>query len=247
MQDFLPAEAMREARAIGRADIVIGIPSYNNARTIAHVVRAAHAGLAKYFPQYTSAIVNSDGGSTDGTRQAVLSASLEDANLLLFSHPLMPVSRISMPYHGIPGKGSAFRLIFGLAERLGARACAVVTDDYPTFFLPRMVEAAAASLPVRLEAVDASGVVPFRLPGSDFPTAFAFRRWLQRELPRWLPRRPAAAPLSRARLPPPPALPREVSRRWPARDWELIGPPSEYALTKMPLTKECTRGKWQLS
>ena len=129
MQDFLPAEAVREARALGRADIVIGIPSYNNARTIAHVVRAAHAGLAKYFPQYTSAIINSDGGSTDGTREAVLSTRVEESHVLLLSHPLMPVSRISMPYHGIPGKGSAFRLIFGLAEKLGAQACAVVDAD----------------------------------------------------------------------------------------------------------------------
>ena len=110
----------------------------------------------------------------------------------------------------------------GLLEALAARACAVVTDDFPTFFLPRMVEAAGGRLPVRLEAVDASGVVPFRLPGSDFPTAFAFRRWLQREMPRWLGRRPAADPLARARLPRPPALPREIARRWPAADPEAL-------------------------
>ena len=45
----------------------MGIPSYNNARTIGHVVRAAAAGLAKYFPDRRSVIVNSDGGSKDGT------------------------------------------------------------------------------------------------------------------------------------------------------------------------------------
>ena len=117
----------------------------------------------------------------------------------------------------------------GLLEALAARACAVVTDDFPTFFLPRMVEAAGRLLPVRLEAVDASGVVPFRLPGSDFPTAFAFRRWLQREMPRWLGRRPAADPLARARLPRPPALPREIARRWPAADPEALARPEALA------------------
>ena len=49
------------------ADLVVGIPSFNNARTIGHVARAASAGLAKYFPGRQAVLVNSDGGSTDGT------------------------------------------------------------------------------------------------------------------------------------------------------------------------------------
>lgn len=129
MQDYLPAEALRAAETLRHADIVIGIPSYNNANTIAHVVRAAHAGLVKYFPQCTAVIINSDGGSTDSTRNAVLSTRIEDAHVLLLSHPVFPVHRLSVPYHGIPGKGSAFRLIFGMADLLGARACAVVDSD----------------------------------------------------------------------------------------------------------------------
>jgi len=110
-------------------DIVIGIPSYNNARTIGHVVRAAAAGLQKYFPQFRSVIVNSDGGSTDGTREAALNASVEDAGLLFLPTPLFPVHRLSMPYHGIPGKGSAFRMIFQLARDMRARACALLDAD----------------------------------------------------------------------------------------------------------------------
>src|SRR5580704_13668709 len=34
----------------------------------------------------------------------------------------------------------------GLLEALAERACVVVTDDYPCFFLPRMVRAAAKKL-----------------------------------------------------------------------------------------------------
>ena len=49
-KSLLPAEALRAVESIRKADIVIGIPSYNNGRTIGHVVRAANAGLAKYFP-----------------------------------------------------------------------------------------------------------------------------------------------------------------------------------------------------
>src|SRR5580700_2707554 len=106
MAEQLPADARRAAESIGKADIVIGIPSYNNSRTIAHVVRAANAGLMKYFPQQVAVVVNSDGGSTDNTHDAVLSASIDEAHLMLLSTPLAPVQRLSVPYHGIPGKGS---------------------------------------------------------------------------------------------------------------------------------------------
>lgn len=125
----LPDEARRAAEFIRRADIVVGIPSYNNARTIGHVVQATYAGLAKYFPQLTAVVVNSDGGSTDGTQEQVLSARVEDSHMMLLSTPLVAAHRLSFPYHGLPGKGSAFRLIFQMAERLGAKACAVVDSD----------------------------------------------------------------------------------------------------------------------
>lgn len=125
----LPDEARRAAEFIRKADIVIGIPSYNNARTIGHVVRAAYAGLAKYFPQFTGVVINSDGGSTDNTREAVLSARVEDSHLMLVSTRLVAAHRLSFPYHGVPGKGSAFRLMFQMAAQLQAKACAVVDSD----------------------------------------------------------------------------------------------------------------------
>lgn len=125
----LPEEAQKALEAVRQADIVIGIPSYNNARTIGHVVSAALAGLAKYFPQFTGVIINSDGGSKDGTRDVVLNASMPDAQLLMLSTPLLPVNRLSFPYHGIPGKGSAFRMIFQMAKDLNAKACCVVDSD----------------------------------------------------------------------------------------------------------------------
>jgi hypothetical protein len=108
---------------------VVGIPSYNNARTIGHVVTAAQAGLAKYFPGLRCIVLNSDGGSTDGTPDVVRGTAIGESHLLLLSHPMFPVHRLSVPYLGIPGKGSAFRTIVRAAELLGARACAVVDSD----------------------------------------------------------------------------------------------------------------------
>jgi len=113
----------------GSADIVIGIPSYNNARTIGHVVRAVQAGLAKYFPDRKAALVNSDGGSRDGTMDVVRSTRIEDQAAILVHHRSDPVPIIATPYEGIPGKGSAFKAIFEIADALKAKACAVVDSD----------------------------------------------------------------------------------------------------------------------
>ncbi len=51
----------------------------------------------------------------------------------------------------------------GLLAELATRAAVVITDDYPTFFLPRMAASAAARADVRFEAVDGNGLLPMRL------------------------------------------------------------------------------------
>jgi deoxyribodipyrimidine photo-lyase len=110
----------------------------------------------------------------------------------------------------------------GLIEALGARACLVVSDDFPAFFIPRMLRAAGEKLRVRLEAVDSNGVFPLRAAERAFVTAFDFRRTLQKVLPEHLDAMPAEDPLA-ARLPKRlAALPEEVTRRWPAAEAELL-------------------------
>lgn len=111
-----------------KKDIVVGIASYNNAKTIGHVVRAVDAGLAKYFPDKKAVIVNSDGGSIDGTTDILKSETI-DHSAIFISHPLFPVHRISMPYSGIPGKGSAFRTIFQMGVEMKADVFCVVDAD----------------------------------------------------------------------------------------------------------------------
>jgi len=110
-------DRMREGLAkVGSADVVVGIPSYNNAGTIAHVAAAVASGLREGFPGRRSAIVSSDGGSKDGTTQVVLD-TVKD----------IPV--IAGAYRGLPGKGSALRAIFECTAALGAQAGAVVDSD----------------------------------------------------------------------------------------------------------------------
>ena len=100
------------------ADVIVGIPSYQNASTIGHVVKVAGQGLAKCFPGAKTAIVNSDGGSLDGTREVVLNTPVPDG---------VPV--LATEYQGMSGKGSAFRAIFEIVAALGAKACVVVDSD----------------------------------------------------------------------------------------------------------------------
>jgi glucosylglycerate synthase len=123
------AEVHEQLERIGQADIIVGIPSFNNAKTIGHVVRAVQAGLAKYFPDNKAVIVNSDGGSSDGTMDVVRNTSIDDFSAILLHHRMEPVSKIAFPYSGIPGKGSAFRTIFEIAEAMDIKACAVVDSD----------------------------------------------------------------------------------------------------------------------
>ena len=110
-----------------------------------------------------------------------------------------------------------------------------MTDDYPTFFLPRMVAAAAARLPVRLEAVDANGLLPLRAADKDYVTAAHFRRFLQKVLPDHLEHAPAEDPLDDplpARLK---SLPREIAKRWPAAS------PECWAEDRSPPCRSITR------
>lgn len=104
----------------------------------------------------------------------------------------------------------------GLLEALAARACLVVTDEYPCFFLPRMVEAAAGRVPVRLETVDSNGLLPLAATEAAYPTAYAFRRFLQAKLPAFLDEVPAADPFEGVTFPARAGLPGEILRRWPA-------------------------------
>jgi deoxyribodipyrimidine photo-lyase len=130
-----------------------------------------------------------------------------------------------LPYvEPAPGAGK------GLLAALGRQACLVVTDDFPAFFLPRMVAAAGAQLQVRLEAVDSNGLLPLRAADKDFVTAAHFRRFLQKVLPEHLERAPAEDPLAEPLPKRLASLPAEILRRWPMATQELLAGGSLAAL-----------------
>jgi deoxyribodipyrimidine photo-lyase len=125
----------------------------------------------------------------------------------------------------------------GLLACLARDACAVVADQSPGFFLPRMLEAARAQVPVRFERVDSVGLLPLRAVDRAYPTAYAFRRFLQRELKAHLGQRPLADPLEDLQLPTLAALPDELTTRWPAAADELLAAGPD-VLAALPIDHE---------
>ena len=113
----------------------------------------------------------------------------------------------------------------GLLAELAKRACVVVTDDFPCFFLPRMLASAAKKIDARLEAVDSNGLLPLRAADQTFPTAYALRRFLQKNLPAHLDHAPKAEPFAGVKLPRLKALPASITKRWPAATKQWLAKP----------------------
>jgi len=104
--------------SLERADIIIGIPCYNNQETVGHVVRTVQQGLNKYYRDLRSIVMVSDGGSVDDSREGV-----EQIKPNPWSETLCGI------YRGIPGKGCALRSIFEAAKFLKVRACLLFDAD----------------------------------------------------------------------------------------------------------------------
>ena len=108
----------RRIERMDHADVVIGIPCFNNDSTITHVIRMVEEGLSEHFPDLRGVVMVADGGSVDDSREEA-----EDLE------PSPWIERIVSIYRGIPGKGSAVRAIFEAADILEARACLLFDSD----------------------------------------------------------------------------------------------------------------------
>ena len=122
----------------------------------------------------------------------------------------------------------------GILQALAQRACCVVVDDFPSFFLPRMVEAAGRAVDVRMERVDSNGLLPLGVPDKEFSAAYHFRRYLQKVLPDHLPESPDPDPLGKALPRARGVIPQEILERWPRAREDLLGGEAG-ALAELPL------------
>ena len=109
---------------IEEADILIGIPCYNNEESIVHVIQMVSHGLNKHYRDCRSVILIADGGSTDDTRDRATEFQLKPWQ-----------EKIVTIYGGVGGKGSALRALFESAIGLRCvpvpvwtRICAALTQ-----------------------------------------------------------------------------------------------------------------------
>ncbi|MFH0956204.1 MAG: glycosyltransferase [Candidatus Falkowbacteria bacterium] len=102
---------------IKQADLIVGIPSFNEADNIGFVTEKVDFGLSKFFPGFKSVIINCDNYSPDGTEQAFLKTKTKNPKIV-----------ISTP-RALRGKGYNFYNLFHEASKLNAKAVAVVDAD----------------------------------------------------------------------------------------------------------------------
>jgi deoxyribodipyrimidine photo-lyase len=115
-----------------------------------------------------------------------------------------------------PGAGK------GLLAALAEEACVVITDDFPCFFLPKMIARAGQRIRVLLEAVDSNGLLPIHATNRAASRAFDFRRYLQKELPSHLQDFPVADPFRGENRTVSTAVPGKVLTRWPMVAREVL-------------------------
>jgi glycosyltransferase involved in cell wall biosynthesis len=123
--------ANRRIEKMDHADMVVGIPCFNNDSTIEHVMDTVSEGIAQHYPDLRAVIIISDGGSTDDTREVAKEKTV---------HPF--IEKVVTIYRGIPGKGSALRMIFEAASFLDAKTCLLFDSDLRSI-TPEWVKALA--------------------------------------------------------------------------------------------------------
>lgn len=109
----------------------------------------------------------------------------------------------------------------GLVESLSERACVVVGDHFPCFFLPNMIEATAKRLKVCFELVDSNGLLPLNAAPKTYLRAVDFRRFLQKSLKPHLKQMPEIDPLKGLHLPHLPERLPEYKRWKPGTDFAM--------------------------
>jgi len=115
--------------SVGEVDILVGLHTHDHADTIGPVVQAIREGLINHFPRERVAILNADAGSSDGTRDLIRAAGIDDARYRSKLQTLRTLHVISSQYGTTVSPGIAMHIFVEAADLLRARGCAVVSPD----------------------------------------------------------------------------------------------------------------------
>ena len=128
-ESFLTDDFLRQLINVGEVDILVGLPTHNNAKTVGSIVHAIQSGILRGFPRERAVIINADGGSRDGTPELVTGVSIDDVRPASNLHALRTLHSISTRYPSSPASGFALRTILAAAELLRAKACVVMSPE----------------------------------------------------------------------------------------------------------------------
>ncbi|MCE5333582.1 MAG: glycosyltransferase [Desulfobacteraceae bacterium] len=104
-------------QSVTKADVIVGIPTFNEAGNIAQTTEQVDRGLSEYFPGMECVIINCDNHSTDGTREAFFAAAGKVPRIYLSSPPEER------------GKGVNLRNFFTKSKQLSPKALITVEAD----------------------------------------------------------------------------------------------------------------------
>ncbi len=127
--NFLTDDFLRQLINVGEVDILVGLPTHNNAKTIGSIVHTIRSGILRDFPRERVVIINADGGSRDGTPELITDISIDDVRPASNVYALRTLHAISTKYASTPQSRVALRTILAAAELLRAKACIVVSPD----------------------------------------------------------------------------------------------------------------------
>ena len=122
-ETLLTDDFLRQLINVGEVDILVGLPTYNNAATIEPVLHAIQGGILKCFPRERAVIINVDGGSHDGTPQLVTGASIDDIWSASKVYALRTLHAITTQYAPNPEPGLALRTFCRRRSAPGQSVC----------------------------------------------------------------------------------------------------------------------------
>jgi len=128
-ESFLTDDFLRQLINVGEVDILVGLPTHNNAKTIGSIVHTIQSGILRGFPRERAVIINADGGSRDGTPELVTGVSIDDMRPASNLFALRTLHSISTRYASSPVSEVAFRTILAAAELLRAKACVIMSPE----------------------------------------------------------------------------------------------------------------------
>jgi hypothetical protein len=125
-ETFLSDDFLRQLMSVGEVDLLVGIPTQDNAKTIGQTLETIEESFRQSFPRDRTVIVNVDNGSRDGTFEVVLNTAPRKNTVARGLTSLRTEHRVATRYPNMTSPGTVYHTILAAADLLRARACAMI-------------------------------------------------------------------------------------------------------------------------